>query len=51
MAVGALAVSLLMSLPWIGGIVQLIVLLIGFGALVLEQRESKLGFYSAGSQA
>ncbi len=51
MAVGALVVSLLMSLPWIGGIVQLIVLLIGFGALVLEQRESKLGFYSAESVA
>ncbi len=50
-AVGALVVSLLMSLPWIGGIVQLIVLLIGFGALVLEQRESKLGFYNAESAA
>jgi hypothetical protein len=39
MAAGALLVSLLMALPWIGGIAQLIVLLIGFGALVLEQRD------------
>ncbi|MGH7825690.1 MAG: hypothetical protein ACREQ7_11025 [Candidatus Binatia bacterium] len=39
--VGALVVSLFMSLPWIGGIVQLIVLLIGFGALVLERRDSR----------
>ncbi|HWO43058.1 MAG TPA: hypothetical protein VNO43_14755 [Candidatus Eisenbacteria bacterium] len=43
MLVGALVVSLVTSLPWIGGIAQLIVLLVGFGALVLERRESSRG--------
>lgn len=41
MAAGALIVSLFISLPWIGGIAQLIVLLIGLGALVLERRDSR----------
>ncbi len=39
MTAGALLVSLLMSLPWIGGITQLVVLLVGFGALLLERRD------------
>jgi apolipoprotein N-acyltransferase len=38
---GALLISLLMSLPWIGGITQLLVFLVGFGALVLERRDSR----------
>jgi hypothetical protein len=47
MAAGALIVSFFMSLPWIGGIVQLIVLMIGFGALVLERRDSRRGLEPA----
>jgi hypothetical protein len=42
-----LIVSFFMSLPWIGGIVQLIVLMIGFGALVLERRDSRRGLEPA----
>lgn len=41
MVAGVFLVSLLVSLPWIGGIAQLIVLLLGFGALVLERRTSR----------
>lgn len=41
MIAGVFLVSLLISLPWIGGIAQLIVLLLGFGALVLERRHSR----------
>jgi hypothetical protein len=37
MALGALIVSAAMSLPWLGGLAQLLVLLLGFGALVLER--------------
>jgi hypothetical protein len=38
MIVGALAVVTCVSLPWIGWLVQLLALLIGFGALALDQR-------------
>ena len=40
MALGALAVSVLISLPWLSGITQLVMLLIGCGVLVLEWRRS-----------
>lgn len=38
--VGALVVSLLVSLPWIGGLFGLCILLAGLGALLLERRAS-----------
>lgn len=37
MIIGALVVSFLASLPWIGWVIQLIVLIFGFGALMLER--------------
>jgi hypothetical protein len=48
MAVGAIAVGACMSLPWIGGIVQLLALLIGFGAVVLDQRDFALRLRTQG---
>ncbi len=39
MAVGAVAVGACVSLPWVGGLAQLLALLIGFGAIVLDQRD------------
>jgi hypothetical protein len=39
MAIGAVAVGACMSLPWIGWLAQLLALLIGFGAMVLDQRD------------
>jgi hypothetical protein len=38
--VGALAVAFFASLPWIGWVVQLLTLMIGLGALLLERRDS-----------
>jgi hypothetical protein len=46
MAVGALAISLAISLPWVGWYAQLIVLLIGFGALTLERWHSRQGAHA-----
>jgi hypothetical protein len=40
LAVGALAVAFFASLPWIGWVVQLLTLMIGLGALLLERRDS-----------
>jgi hypothetical protein len=40
LAVGALVVAFFASLPWIGWVVQLLVLMIGLGALLLERRDS-----------
>jgi hypothetical protein len=37
LAVGALAVSFLMALPWFGWLVQLVLIFAGFGALLLER--------------
>jgi hypothetical protein len=48
MAVGSLAVAACVSLPWIGGIVQLLALLIGLGALLLDQRDFALRLRSQG---
>jgi hypothetical protein len=42
MAVGAVAVGACMSLPWVGWLAQLLALLIGFGAIVLDQRDFAL---------
>jgi cytoskeletal protein CcmA (bactofilin family) len=39
LALGALVVSLLMALPWVGWIFRLIVLIVGLGAFVLERRD------------
>jgi hypothetical protein len=41
LATGALVVSFLASLPWIGWVVQILVLMIGFGALILERKDSR----------
>jgi hypothetical protein len=38
-AVGALLVSFFASLPWVGWIVQTLVLVVGFGALILERKD------------
>jgi hypothetical protein len=43
MAVGILAVSVLISLPWLGSVAQLVILVIGFGALILERKNSQAG--------
>jgi hypothetical protein len=40
LAIGALAVALLASLPWIGWLFQLLILMVGLGALLLERRDS-----------
>src|SRR6266508_3923905 len=48
MAVGAVAVAICVSLPWIGWLVQLLVLLVGFGAVVLDQREFALRLRTQG---
>jgi hypothetical protein len=48
MAVGAVAVAICMSLPWIGWLVQLLVLLVGFGAIVLDQRDFALRLRAQG---
>ncbi|MGD9562546.1 MAG: hypothetical protein AB7F88_10605 [Pyrinomonadaceae bacterium] len=37
MIIGALVVSLLVSLPWVGWLIQLVVLILGFGAVMLER--------------
>jgi hypothetical protein len=47
-AVGAVAVAICVSLPWIGWLVQLLVLLVGFGAVVLDQREFALRLRTQG---
>jgi hypothetical protein len=39
MAIGALVVGACVSLPWVGWLVQSLTLLIGFGAVVLDQRD------------
>jgi hypothetical protein len=39
-ATGALVFAFFASLPWVGWLVQLLALMIGFGALILERRES-----------
>jgi hypothetical protein len=36
MAVGVLLISILLSLPWLSGIAQVAILLIGFGGLLLQ---------------
>ncbi len=41
LAAGALVVAFFCSLPWIGWVVQLVVLMIGFGALILERKDSR----------
>jgi len=41
MALGALAVSFAILLPWVGWLAQLIVLVTGFGALTLERWHSR----------
>ncbi len=43
MTVGALILSFAASLPWLGWLVQLLVLLIGFGALFLERWNIRQG--------
>jgi hypothetical protein len=48
MAVGAVAVGACMSLPWVGWLAQLLALLIGFGAVVLDQRELALRLRAQG---
>jgi hypothetical protein len=48
MAVGAVAVGACMSLPWIGWLAQLLALLIGFGAIVLDQRDFALRMRAQG---
>jgi cytoskeletal protein CcmA (bactofilin family) len=48
MALGALAVGVCVSLPWIGWLVQLFILLIGFGALMLDQRNFALRLRAQG---
>jgi hypothetical protein len=40
LVMGALAVALLASLPWIGWLFQLLILMVGLGALLLERRDS-----------
>jgi hypothetical protein len=40
LAAGALVVAFFASLPWVGWIVQSLVLIIGLGALILERRDS-----------
>jgi hypothetical protein len=40
LAVGALVIAFFASLPWIGWVVQSLVLTIGLGALLLERRDS-----------
>jgi hypothetical protein len=41
LAAGALVVAFFVSLPWVGWIVQLFVLVIGLGALILERKDSR----------
>jgi len=41
LAAGVLVVSFLATLPWIGWHVQLLALLIEFGALILERKDSR----------
>jgi hypothetical protein len=48
MAVGALAVGVCVSLPWVGWLFQLLALLIGFGAVVLDQRDFALRLRAQG---
>jgi hypothetical protein len=48
MAFGALAVGVCVSLPWIGWLVQLLILLIGFGALMLDRRDFALRLRAQG---
>jgi hypothetical protein len=48
MALGALAVGVCVSLPWIGWLVQLLILLIGFGALMLDRRDFALRLRAQG---
>jgi hypothetical protein len=43
LAAGALVVAFFVSLPWVGWIMQSLVLIIGFGALILERRDSWRG--------
>jgi cytoskeletal protein CcmA (bactofilin family) len=43
LAAGALVVAFFTSLPWVGGVVQLLVLIIGLGALILEGKDSWRG--------
>jgi hypothetical protein len=40
LTIGALVVSFFASLPWVGWIVQALVLIIGLGALILERKDS-----------
>jgi hypothetical protein len=48
MAVGAVAVATCVSLPWVGWLAQLLALLIGFGAIVLDQRDFALRLRAQG---
>jgi len=41
LAAGALALTFFASLPWIGWLVELVALMIGFGALMLERKDSR----------
>lgn len=41
MAVGALALAFLASLPWIGWAIQLLTLMTGLGALILERKDAR----------
>jgi hypothetical protein len=44
LAAGALVVASFASLPWIGWLVQLLVLVSGLGALILERKELRTQF-------
>jgi|SoiMethySBSTD1v2_1073268.scaffolds.fasta_scaffold4486669_2 hypothetical protein len=48
MALGALIVGVCVSLPWIGWLDQSLILLIGFGALMLDQRDLTLRLRAQG---
>jgi hypothetical protein len=48
MAVGAVAVGACVSLPWVGWLAQLLALLIGLGAIVLDQRDFALRLRAQG---
>ena len=48
MALEALIVGVCVSLPWIGWLVQSLILLIGFGALMLDQRDLALRLRAQG---
>jgi hypothetical protein len=48
LAWGALILSALMALPWLGGLVRLVTVVVGFGALLVERRDFLLRLREAG---